>query len=171
MSTSFSSIIINIARFLFIYLFFFWGGGEARKVHYIVQFYGTTNHSPLVLFRWFTVHNSFVYNVRLLFSLDTIGSIPPAVLQLSDGGHYENLAILPLLQRKLKRIVVVDGGYKDEEEDYGKSILDALMLACTELKCSFYDKDGKDVISDLMQTFVNPSKEQKSCYYKYVFFA
>ena len=109
--------------------------------------------------------------MRLLFSLDTIGSIPPAVLLLSDGGHYENLAILPLLQRKLKRIVVVDGGYKDEEEDYGKSILDALMLACTELKCSFYDKDGKDVISDLMQTFVNPSKEQKSCYYKYVFFA
>ena len=147
------------------------GGGEARKVHYIIQFYGTTNHSPLVLFRWFTVHNSFVYNVRLLFSLDTIGPIPPAVLLLSDGGHYENLAILPLLQRKLKRIVVVDGGYKHEEEDYGKSILDALMLACTELKCSFYDKDGKDVISNLMQTFVSPSKGQKSRYYKYVFFA
>ena len=109
--------------------------------------------------------------MRLLFSLDTIGSIPPAVLQLSDGGHYENLAILPLLQRKLKRIVVVDGGYKHEEEDYGKSILDALTLACTELKCSFYDKDGKDVISNLMQTFVSPSKGQKSRYYKYVFFA
>ena len=104
--------------------------------------------------------------------MDTIGSIPPTVLQLSDGGHYENLALLPLLQRKLKRIVVVDGGYKDEEEDYGKSILDAMMLARTELKCSFYDEDGKDVISGLMQTFVNPSKEnEKPRYYKYVFSA
>ena len=109
--------------------------------------------------------------MRLFFSMDTIGSIPPAVLQLSDGGHYENLAILPLLQRKLKKIVVVDGGYKDDEENYGDSILDALMLARTELKCSFYDEDGKDVISGLMQTFVNPSKKKKPRCYKYVFSA
>ena len=122
------------------------------------------------LFRWLTAHIPFVYNVRLLFSKDNHGSIPPAVLLLSDGGHYENLAILPLLQRKLKKIVVVDGGYKEDEEDYGKSILDALMLARTELNCSFYVEDGKDLISDLMRTFVNPSKRIKSRYYKYVFF-
>ena len=103
----------------------------------------------------------------MLFSKDTIGSRPPAVLLLSDGGHYENLAILPLLQRKLKRIVVVDGGYKDEEEDYGDCILNALMLARTELNCSFYGEDGKDVITDLMQMFVKG--KEKPRYYKYAY--
>ena len=113
------------------------------------------------------MHNSFVYNVRLLFSKDNIGPTPPAVLLLSDGGHYQNLAILPLLQRKLKRIVVVDGGYKHEEEAYGEDILDALMLARAELNCSFYGEDGKDVITDLMQMFVRPEREGKPRYYKY----
>ena len=96
------------------------------------------------------MHNSFVYNLRLLFSKDTIGPIPPAVLLLSDGGHYQNLALLPLLQRKVKRIVVVDGGHKDKEDKYGDSILDALKIARTQLNCSFYNEDGKDVITDLM---------------------
>ena len=114
------------------------------------------------------MHNSFVYNLRLLFSKDTIGPIPPAVLLLSDGGHYENLAILPLLQRKLKRIVVVDGGHKDKKDKYGDSILDALKIARTKLKCSFYNEDGKDVITDLMRSFVNPQKRNKPHCYKYV---
>ena len=114
------------------------------------------------------MHNSFVYNLRLLFSKDTIGPIPPAVLLLSDGGHYQNLAILPLLQRKLKRIVVVDGGHKDKKDKYGDSILDALKIARTKLNCSFYNEDGKDVITDLMRSFVNPQKRNKPHCYKYV---
>ena len=113
------------------------------------------------------MQSSFVFNARLLFSKDTIGPTPPAVLLLSDGGHYENLAILPLLQRKLKRIVVVDGGYKDEEEAYGDSILDALMLARSELNCSFYGENDEDVIADLMQMFVKPGRKEKPRYYKY----
>ena len=121
----------------------------------------------MVSFRCCTVQSSFVFNARLLFSKDTIGPTPPAVLLLSDGGHYENLAILPLLQRKLKRIVVVDGGYKDEEEAYGDSILDALMLARSELNCSFYGENDEDVIADLMQMFVKPGRKEKPRYYKY----
>ena len=113
------------------------------------------------------MQSSFVFNARLLFSKDTIGPTPPAVLLLSDGGHYENLAILPLLQRKLKRIVVVDGGYKDEEEAYGDSILDVLMLARSELNCSFYGENDEDVIADLMQMFVKPGRKEKPRYYKY----
>ena len=113
------------------------------------------------------MQSSFVFNARLLFSKDTIGPTPPAVLLLSDGGHYENLAILPLLQRKLKRIVVVDGGYKDEEEAYGDSILDALMLARSEMNCSFYGENDEDVIADLMQMFVKPGRKEKPRYYKY----
>ena len=121
----------------------------------------------MVSFRCCTVQSSFVFNARLLFSKDTIGPTPPAVLLLSDGGHYENLAILPLLQRKLKRIVVVDGGYKDEEEAYGDSILDALMLARSEMNCSFYGENDEDVIADLMQMFVKPGRKEKPRYYKY----
>ena len=128
-----------------------------------------TSNKRVILFicRWFIAHNSFVYNARLLFSKDNIGPTPPPALLLSDGGHYQNLAILPLLQRKLKRIVVVDGGYKHEEEAYGEDILDALMLARAELNCSFYGEDGKDVITDLMQMFVRPEREEKPRYYKY----
>ena len=130
-----------------------------------------TSNKRVILFicRWFIAHNSFVYNARLLFSKDNIGPTPPPVLLLIDGGHYQNLAILPLLQRKLKRIVVVDGGYKHEEEAYGEDILDALMLARAELNCSFYGEDGKDVITDLMQMFVRPKEERKEKprYYKY----
>ena len=93
--------------------------------------------------------------------MDTIGPIPPAVLLLSDGGHYQNLALLPLLQRKVKRIVVVDGGHKDKKDKYGDSILEALRIARTKLNCSFYNEDGKDVITDLMRSFVKPKKH---CY-------
>ena len=33
----------------------------------------------------------------------------PAVLSLSDGGHIENLGILPLLKLRLQKIVSVGG--------------------------------------------------------------
>ena len=134
-------------------------------MHFCINLKKNIKHG--LLSRWLKANIPFVYNSRLLFSKDTIGSTLPAVLLLSDGGHYENLAILPLLQRKLKRIVVVDGGYKDEEEDYGDCILNALMLARTELNCSFYGEDGKDVITDLIQMFVKG--DEKPRYYKYAY--
>ena len=115
------------------------------------------------------MHNCFVYFARKIFSKNNIGPTPPAVLLLSDGGHFKNLAILPLLKRKLKRIVVVDGGCKHEDEDYGKSILYALMLARTKLNCAFVSEDGHDVTSDLLQKFMKPQLGGNPCYYKYVF--
>ena len=56
------------------------------------------------------MHISFVYFVREMFSKNNVGPMPPPILLLSDGGHFENLASLPLLQRRISRIVVVDGG-------------------------------------------------------------
>lgn len=94
--------------------------------------------------------------------------MPPPILLLSDGGHLENLAILPLLKRRLRRIVVVDGGYKHDDQFYGDSLLNALMLARTKLNCSFLSEDGQDVIFDLMEKFVRPNSGGKPCYYKYV---
>jgi len=89
------------------------------------------------------------------------------MLLLSDGGHVENLAILPLLKRRLPRIVVVDGGYKDEEKFYGESILNAMDLARTKLKCSFLSADGHDVTSDLLEKFVKPQAGKYPRYYKF----
>ena len=94
--------------------------------------------------------------------------MPPPMLLLSDGGHFENLAILPLLKRRLQRIVVVDGGYKEDQRFYGDSLLDALMLARTNLNCSFLSEDGQDIISDLLETFVKPQAGGNPRYYKLV---
>lgn len=88
--------------------------------------------------------------------------MPPPVMLLSDGGHVENLALLPLLKKRLKKIVVVDGGFKNNEELYGESLLNALMLARKKLNCTFLSKDGGDVISDLFEKFVKPLSPEKS---------
>ena len=65
------------------------------------------------------------------------GPMPPPILRLSDGGHIENLAILPLLKKRLPEIVVVDGGQKTCDSEWGDSLLDALILARRKLHCSF----------------------------------
>ncbi|XP_078355313.1 uncharacterized protein LOC144639923 [Oculina patagonica] len=102
-----------------------------------------------------------------MFSKENTGPMPPAVLLLSDGGHIENLAILPLLKRRLRRIVVVDGGYKHDDQYYGDDLLNALMLARTKLNCSFLSEDGQDVIFDLLEKFVRPKARGKPRYYKF----
>ena len=92
--------------------------------------------------------------------------MPPPIMLLSDGGHVENLALLPLLKKRLNKIIVVDGGYKHDQKLYGESLLNALMLARTKLKCSFLSVGGKDVISDVMEKFVSPVKGPR--FYKLV---
>ncbi|XP_068681781.1 uncharacterized protein [Montipora foliosa] len=110
------------------------------------------------LARWFIVHISFVQFIRETFSKNNIGPMPPPILLLSDGGHVENLALLPLLKKRVKKIVVVDGGHKEGYEHYGDSLLNALMLARTYLDCSFLRNDGGDVISFLFDEFQEPKK-------------
>ncbi|KAL9981893.1 hypothetical protein ACROYT_G010656 [Oculina patagonica] len=117
--------------------------------------------------RWFIAHISFVYFVREMFSKKNTGPMPPPILLLSDGGHIENLAILPLLKRRLRRIVVVDGGYKNDDQYYGDSLLNALMLARTKLNCSFLSEDGQDVTFDLLEKFVRPKIGGKPRNYKF----
>ena len=114
------------------------------------------------------MHISYVNFVREIFSKNNIGPMPPPILLLSDGGHVENLAILPLLKRRLPKIIVVDGGYKEEEKFYGESILNAMTLARTKLNCSFVSEDGNDVISDLLERFVKPQAGEYPRYYKFV---
>lgn len=104
-----------------------------------------------------------------MFNKENIGPMPPPVMLLSDGGHVENLALLPLLKKGLKRIVVVDGGFKNNEKLYGQSLLNALMLARKKLNCSFLSEEGGDVISDLFEKFVKPTDPgKKPRFYRFV---
>ena len=115
------------------------------------------------------MHNDFVNCVREMFSKDNLGPMPPPVMLLSDGGHIENLGLLPLLKKQLKKIIVVDGGSKEDEKSYGNSLLNALMLARKKLGCSFLSGEDGDVISDLMTKFVKPNTRGKHLrYYKLV---
>ena len=100
--------------------------------------------------------------------MNNTGPMPPPILLLSDGGHVENLALLPLLKKRLKKIVVVDGGHKEGNKHYGDSLLNALMLARTYLDCSFLSKDGGDVISFLFDTFQEPKKGKLPRFFKFV---
>ena len=45
-------------------------------------------------------------------------------IQVSDGGHFENLALYEMVMRRCHRIVVVDGGAdpKFELEDLGNAV-------------------------------------------------
>jgi len=117
----------------------------------------------LFLIRWFIVHNYFVQCMRDVFSKNNTGLMPPPIMLLSDGGDVENLGLLPLLKKRLQKIIVVDGGYKADQKLYGESLLNALMLARTKLNCSFLSaSDGGDfdVITDLMNTFVKQRGNQ-----------
>ena len=122
-------------------------------------------HFSLFFSRWFIVHVGFVRFLRQMFFVTNVGPSPPAILRLSDGGHIENLAILPLLKKRLKKIVVVDGGHKESDQEWGDSLLKALSLARQKLKCSFIALDGRDVIEDLEDRFVNkPLRHQPRSY-------
>ena len=119
------------------------------------------------------MHISFVHFVRQMFNKTNTGPMPPPIMLLSDGGHVENLGLLPLLKKRVKKIIVVDGGYKHDNKLYGESLLNAMMLARTKLNCSFLSEGGRDVISDLLRTFVKPIKEEARGklprYYKFVY--
>ena len=93
------------------------------------------------------------------------GPNPPPVLRLSDGGHIENLGILPLLKLRLKRIVSVNGGRTISDGDYGSTLLAGLDMARKKLGCSFSAMDGRDIAEDIRDNFVEkPPGSQPSSY-------
>ena len=96
------------------------------------------------------------------------GPNPPAVLYLSDGGHIENLGILPLLKKRMKRIVAINGGQTILDEDYGSSLLNALDMARKKLDCSFSGMDGRDVAEDIRENFVERSPGSQPSSYRLV---
>ena len=97
-----------------------------------------------------------------------VGSNPPAVLSLSDGGHLENLGILPLLKLRLKKIVAVDGGNTILDQDYADALLTALDMARKKLGCSFSALDGRDIAEDIRDNFVERSPGSQPSSYRYL---
>ncbi|XP_078369708.1 uncharacterized protein LOC144653552 [Oculina patagonica] len=115
--------------------------------------------------RWCITNLPLVRFYRDLLYVVHEGPMPPPILRLSDGGHIENLAILPLLKKRLPKIVVVDGGYKTHDSEWGDSLLNALSLARKKLHCSFIGLDGRDVIEDIKEKFVlKPQGNQPRSY-------
>jgi len=104
--------------------------------------------------------------MRQLLSVTNHGPSPPPILLLSDGGHIENLGILPLLKKRLPKIVVADGGLKTDESDWGENLLHAFSLAREKLHCSFIGLDGRDVIVDIKEKFVKKKNSRKPRSYR-----
>ena len=104
--------------------------------------------------------------MRQMLSVTNRGPSPPPILLLSDGGHIENLAILPLLKKRLPKIVVADGGLKTDDSDWGKDLLYAFSLAREKLHCSFIGLDGRDVMEDIKEKFVNTPEGFKTRSYR-----
>ena len=123
------------------------------------------------LCRWFIVHVPFSRFMRQIFYVRNIGPSPPPILRLSDGGHIENLAILPLLKKRLSKIVVADGGHKSADGEWGQALLKALTLARDKLHCSFIGLDGRDVIEDVKEKFVNTPRGHQPRSYRLAFFS
>ena len=114
--------------------------------------------------RWFTVNVSSVNFFRNALQVTNQGPNPPAVLYLSDGGHIENLGILPLLKLRLPKIVCVEGGRTISDEDYAGCLLRALDMARIKLRCSFTGMDGQDITEDIRDKFVErgPGSQPRS---------
>lgn len=117
--------------------------------------------------RWFITNVPFVRFVRDMMLVVNLGPNPPPILRLSDGGHIENLALLPLLKRRLPKIVIVDGGHKENDSQWGDDLLLALSLARQKLHCSFIGLDGRDVIEDIKEKFVYKPKGQQPRSYRF----
>ena len=105
--------------------------------------------------------------MRAIFNAVTTGPVPPAMLHLSDGGHIENLAILPLLKRRLQRIVVVNGGETVPDSSYGDDLNKALELARKKLNCCFLSENGSDVLRDIKEKFVHKAPKQQPRSYRF----
>ena len=89
---------------------------------------------------------------RDLVNVENIGKEPGFTLHLSDGGHIENLGILPLLKRRVKRIIVADAGLHNSRT-INEDILVAMKYARDWLGCQFSAADGTDIDFRLINDF------------------
>jgi len=102
----------------------------------------------LIIFRFF-------YSA---LKLDVAASHWPGYLFVSDGGHTENYALLPLIRRKCKLIIVCDGS--QDQDETCTEFLQALTYAEERLYCSFFSNNPLESVTHSMKTdFIgNPNR-------------
>ena len=118
--------------------------------------------------RYFAVHVPYISFVRKTIGILNHGPNPPPVLRLSDGGHVENLGILPLLKLRLKKIITVYGGRASSEQAFCDTLLKALEMARKKLRCSFTGLDGRDITEDIRNKLVEKSPGNQPRSYRLV---
>ena len=118
--------------------------------------------------RYFAVHVPYISFVRKTIGILNHGPNPPPVLRLSDGGHVENLGILPLLKLRLKKIITVYGGRASSEQAFCNTLLKALEMARKKLRCSFTGLDGRDITEDIRNKLVEKSPGNQPRSYRLV---
>ena len=88
-------------------------------------------------------------------------------MRLSDGGHFENLALLPLLDKRLEKIAIFDGSCNPGGDKYAESLLKALKLAREKLHCSFVGENGRDINEDIKVKFLKMKSKRRPRSYKF----
>lgn len=111
--------------------------------------------------RFFITRIFFVRFLRGFLNIPNVGTDPPLVLRLSDGGHFENLALLPLLEKKLEKIVIVDGSCNPGGDKYADELIRALEIARKKLPCWFEGKTVKNIEDDIRINFLTKDKDKK----------
>ncbi|KAL9973422.1 hypothetical protein ACROYT_G019881 [Oculina patagonica] len=123
--------------------------------------------------RWFVVNVPHIRYVRSVLGIVNVGPSPPPIMHISDGGHCENLGLLPLLKLRVPKIVVVNGGFCESDEAFGVDLMAALELAREKLRCSFSGLDGRDVMEDIRANFVEkkPGDQPRSYKFKVTYYS
>jgi len=122
----------------------------------------------LVLFNYLpkrSPHDLMIYRyLALLLQLVDIKNTWPHYLFLSDGGHLENLGILPLLRRRCKRIFICDGS--QDVKGTCDELFKSLRLAEERLYCSFLALDSDDSATKyIANNFIaNPNRGRFVCF-------
>lgn len=117
--------------------------------------------------RWCATHSFFVRLFRGFLNISNLGMNSPPVLRLSDGGHFENLALLPLLDKKLQKIVIFDGSCNPGGDKYADSLIHALNMAREKLHCSFTGLSGRDINEDIRVNFLKMKSRQRPRSYRF----
>ncbi|CAH3128788.1 unnamed protein product [Porites lobata] len=117
--------------------------------------------------RWCTVNIYHVRFARLFLQTIDVGPVPPAILNLSDGGHIEGLGLLALLKKRLRKIVVIDGTTPGNGQRVSSQLLRSLELARKRLRCSFSAMDGRDITEDLRSKLDQVPPRHKPRFYKF----
>ncbi len=88
-----------------------------------------------------------------MLHLITYGEAPPAMLHISDGGHFENYGLLPLLKLRLPKILLVHGLEIKSDEDYARDIIVGMEHARRIFNCSFTSMAGNDVLDAIEEKY------------------